>query len=60
MTFNQGTLTLTNSTHLWLEIPETEQVRIWQQVQEQGFSTSSRRWVAYLNRLSLNAFLHQK
>lgn len=55
MTFNSETLTLTNSTHLWLEIPEAEQTKIWQQ--SQAFSTNNRRWIAYLNRLSLNAFL---
>jgi len=48
-------LNLTNSTHLWLEIPEAEQTKIWGQ--SQAFSTSNRRWIAYLNRLRLNAFL---
>lgn len=55
MTFNQSTLTLTNSTDLWLEIPETEQTKAWEQ--SQAFSSSNRRWIAYLNRLSLNTFL---
>ena len=55
MTFNPGTLTLTDSTHLWLEIPEAEQTKIWGQ--SQAFSTANRRWIAYLNRLSLNTFL---
>jgi hypothetical protein len=55
MTFNQSTLTLTNSTDLWLEIPETEQTKAWEQ--SQAFSSSNRRWIAYLNRLSLNIFL---
>lgn len=55
MTYNLDTLTLTNPTHLWLEIPEAEQAKIWQQ--SQAFSTDNRRWTAYLNRLSLNAFL---
>ncbi|MBW4507233.1 MAG: DUF1822 family protein [Scytonematopsis contorta HA4267-MV1] len=56
MTFNSGKLTSSiNSNHLWLEIPETEQNKSWQQ--SQVFSTSNRRWTAYLNRLSLNAFL---
>ncbi len=53
--FNPDTLTLTNSTHLWLDIPEAELEKIWQQ--SQAFSTPSRRWMAYLNRLSLNTFL---
>ncbi|WP_414753959.1 DUF1822 family protein [Anabaena sp. CCY 9910] len=48
-------LALKNSTHLWLEISETEQKKIWQQ--SQAFSSDSRRWSAYLNRLSLNTFL---
>lgn len=53
--FNSSALTLTNPTHLWLEIPESEQSKIWQQ--SQGFSTSNRRWIAYLNSLSLHTFL---
>lgn len=57
MILNTSKSSLENPTHLWLEIPETEQVRIWEQVRSLGFSTASRRWVAYLNRLSLNAFL---
>jgi hypothetical protein len=52
---NLGTFTLNNSTHLWLEISETEQKRVWQQ--SQAFSTDNRRWIAYLNRLSLDTFL---
>lgn len=48
------TLTLNNPTNLWLEIPE-EQTKIWEQ--SQAFSTDNRRWMAYLNRLSLKAFL---
>lgn len=55
MTFNSDTLTITNSTHIWLEIPEAEQTKIWQQ--SQAFSTNNRCWIAFLNRLSLNAFL---
>lgn len=53
MTFNPSP-TLDNPTHLWLEIPEAELERSWQ---HQPFSTPNRRWVAYLNRLSLSAFL---
>ncbi len=53
MTFSRGAAIVTNPRHLWLEIPETEQPN-WQ---HQGFSTDDRRWMAYLNRLSLNAFL---
>ncbi|MBD2336061.1 DUF1822 family protein [Calothrix sp. FACHB-156] len=53
--FNPGVLNLTNSTQLWLEIPEIELTKIWQQ--SQAFSTANRRWMAYLNRLSLNVFL---
>ncbi|MBW4635223.1 MAG: DUF1822 family protein [Iphinoe sp. HA4291-MV1] len=55
MTFNLDALTLTNSTHMWLEISEAEQTKIWEQ--SQAFSTSNRCWIAYLNRLSLNTFL---
>jgi Protein of unknown function (DUF1822) len=53
--FNSMVPTLTNSTHLWLEIPENDLSQIWEQ--SQGFSTVNRRWMAYLNRLSLNTFL---
>ena len=49
------TLTLNNPTNLWLEIPEEQQSKIWEQ--SQAFSTDNRRWMAYLNRLSLKAFL---
>ncbi|NJL11464.1 MAG: DUF1822 family protein [Calothrix sp. SM1_7_51] len=57
MTLHSSIYTLENPTHLWLDIDETDKARIWQQTQKQGFSTSSRRWVGYLNRLTLNAFL---
>jgi hypothetical protein len=53
MTFSTGTANLTNPRHLWLEIPETDQSNS----QHQDFSTENRCWMAYLNRLSLNAFL---
>ena len=49
------TLTLNNPTNLWLEIPEEQQSKIWEQ--SQAFSTDNRRWMAYLNRLSLKTFL---
>lgn len=55
MTFDADALTLTNPTHLWLEISEAEKTKIWEQ--SQAFSSASRRWNAYLNRLSLNTFL---
>jgi hypothetical protein len=55
MTFNTGAVTLTNPTHLWLEISEVEQTKAWEQ--SQAFSTDNRRWTAYLNRLCLNTFL---
>lgn len=55
MTYNTGTFTLENSTHLWLEIPESDRSSIWEQ--SQAYSADNRRWMAYLNRLSLNAFL---
>ncbi|MEB3220114.1 MAG: DUF1822 family protein [Nostocales cyanobacterium 94392] len=48
-------LSLNNPTNLWLEITENQQAKIWQQ--SQAFSTDNRRWIAYLNRLSLNVFL---
>lgn len=41
--------------HLWLEIPQTEQQKAWEE--SQCFSTASRCWNAYLNRLSLKAFV---
>ncbi len=53
--YDSGTSTLTNFDHLWLDISETEQTKYWQQ--SSTFSTANRRWMAYLNRLSLNAFL---
>jgi Protein of unknown function (DUF1822) len=53
MTFSRGESIITNSKHLWLEIPEIEPADL----QHQGFSTDNRRWVANLNCLSLNAFL---
>lgn len=43
------------SSHLWLEIPQTEQQKAWEE--SQSFSTANRCWSAYLNRLSLNTFL---
>ena len=46
---------ITESTHLWLEIPQSKQQQAWEQ--SQSFSTASCCWNAYLNRLSLNAFL---
>lgn len=55
MTIDLETLTLNNPTNLWLEIPENQQTKIWEQ--SQAFSTDNRCWMAYLNRLSLNIFL---
>ncbi len=55
MTNDLETLTLNNPTNLWLEIPENQLDKIWEQ--SQAFSTDNRRWMAYLNRLSLKAFL---
>ncbi len=52
--YDSGISTLTNSDHLWLDISD-EQSKYWQQ--SSAFSTTNRRWTAYLNRLSLNAFL---
>ena len=48
-------LTSFNSDHLWLEFSEREQEEAWQQAQ--GYSNPASRWQAYLNVLSLNAFL---
>ncbi|MBW4600908.1 MAG: DUF1822 family protein [Calothrix sp. FI2-JRJ7] len=53
MTFNSSP-SIDNPTHLWLEIPEAELERSWQ---HQPFSTPNRRWIAYLNRVLLSAFL---
>lgn len=55
MTIDLETLSLNNSTNLWLEIPENQQTKIWEQ--SQAFSTDNRRWMAYLNRLSSQVFL---
>ena len=46
---------MTELNHLWLEIPQTEQQQAWEE--SQSFSTASNCWNAYLNRLSVNAFL---
>ncbi|MEM9924487.1 MAG: DUF1822 family protein [Cyanobacteria bacterium P01_D01_bin.50] len=55
MTINLETMSLNNPTNLWLEIPESQQTRIWEE--SQAFSTDNRRWMAYLNSLSLKVFL---
>ncbi|MBE9214110.1 DUF1822 family protein [Plectonema cf. radiosum LEGE 06105] len=55
MNVDLETLSLNNPTNLWLEIPENQQTKIWQQ--SQAYSTDNRRWIGYLNRLSLNVFL---
>ncbi|MGD1910165.1 MAG: DUF1822 family protein [Rivularia sp. (in: cyanobacteria)] len=55
MTINLEILSLNNPTNLWLEIPQSEQTRIWEK--SQAFSRDNRRWMAYLNRLSLEVFL---
>ncbi|MEA5595621.1 DUF1822 family protein [Rivularia sp. UHCC 0363] len=55
MTIDLETLSLNNPTNLWLEIPESQQTKIWEQ--SQAFSTDNRRWMAYLNRLSSQVFL---
>lgn len=47
---------MTELKHLWLEISQTEQQKVWEE--SQSFSTANRCWNAYLNRLSLEAFLH--
>ena len=46
---------ITESNHLWLEIPQTAQQKVWEQ--SQSFSTANRCWNAYLNRLVLKIFL---
>lgn len=55
MTVDLEMLSLNNPTNLWLEIPESQQTKIWSQ--SQAFSTDNRRWMAYLNRLTVKAFL---
>lgn len=55
MTLEPGALTLLNTTHMWLEISETEKTKIWEQ--SQAFSSVNRRWNAYINSLSLNTIL---
>lgn len=55
MTLEPVALTLTNTTDMWLEISEAEKTKIWEQ--SQGFSSTNRRWNAYINRLSLNTVL---
>ncbi|PAX53468.1 DUF1822 family protein [Brunnivagina elsteri] len=53
--FTPDELPRIDTRHLWLEISENDKTKNWQQSQD--FSTSNRRWNAYLNRLTLNAFL---
>jgi Protein of unknown function (DUF1822) len=48
-------LTLTDTNHLWLEIPETTIAKAWQQTRT--FATPSTRWQAYLNQLALATLL---
>ncbi|MEM1395762.1 MAG: DUF1822 family protein, partial [Cyanobacteria bacterium P01_H01_bin.150] len=55
MTIDLETLSINNPTNLWLEIPENQQTNIWEK--SQAFSTDNRRWMAYLNNLSLKTFL---
>ncbi len=55
MMYDSGISTLTNSNHLWLDISQTQQTKCWQH--SSAHSTSNRRWTAFLNRVSLNAFL---
>jgi len=55
MTVDLEALISNNPTNLWLEIPESQQNKIWQG--SQAFSTDNRRWMAYLNSLSLKVFL---
>ncbi|MEO1183978.1 MAG: DUF1822 family protein [Cyanobacteria bacterium J06636_27] len=55
MTIDLETLSINNPTNLWLEIPENQQTNIWEKSQD--FSTDNRRWMAYLNNLSLKTFL---
>ncbi|GAA6622618.1 DUF1822 family protein [Scytonema sp. NUACC26] len=54
MTFN-STKAFADITQLYLEIPQTVQVRACEH--SQSFSTLSRRWNAYLNQICLSTFL---
>ncbi|MBZ8179664.1 DUF1822 family protein [Oscillatoria salina] len=55
MTFNSASLAFANPTQVWLELSSTDLDRAWEQ--SQAFSTTARRWNAYLNRLCLNTVL---
>jgi hypothetical protein len=48
-------LTLTDTNHLWLEIPDSKIAKAWQQTRT--FGTTSTSWQAYLNQLALEALL---
>jgi hypothetical protein len=48
-------LTLTDTNHLWLEIPATKIALAWQQTRT--FANPSTRWQAYLNQLALSTLL---
>lgn len=55
MTFDSTLLAFADPTQLWLEVTETELAQAWQQ--SQSFSSTERRWNAYLNRICLGTVL---
>lgn len=55
MTSDPALLSFAESTHLWLEVSQTENNRAWQH--SQSFSNNSSRWNAYLNQICLNTVL---
>ncbi|MEH2264153.1 DUF1822 family protein [Nostoc sp.] len=58
MTIGLNDLTLIYPQHLCLDISNQEQETVWQETMQESYSNTSARWNAYLNHLSLNAFLN--
>ncbi|MEH1899363.1 MAG: DUF1822 family protein [Nostoc sp.] len=58
MTIGLNDLTLIYPEHLCLDISKQEQETAWQETMQESYSNTAARWNAYLNHLSLNAFLN--
>lgn len=43
---------------IWIELASEEREKAWQQTQRQAYSSAASRWNAYLNCISLNAFVN--
>ncbi|MEH2213148.1 DUF1822 family protein [Nostoc sp.] len=58
MTLDLNDLTLIYPENLCLDISNQEQETAWQETMQESYSNTAARWNAYLNHLSLNAFLN--